>query len=285
MIQQAIIFAFLAMLFWGIEDFLALRSARRMGDFASLAIIMVIGAVIFTPFVIKDFPLLLSKQIWVVLAIVALIHFAEGLLYFESFKRGKLAVIDVIFEFELPVTVALSLIFFKESISSLQFILIGFVFIGIILIATKQFKHLKVRLERGVIVALIAAVSFALVNFSSAFSVRLASPMLTVWFVWVSNAILCLAFIIYYHRGKAFCRECWKFKWSVLIMSIVASAAWVFYFFAIRKNELGIITAITEAYPVIAISLAILIYKERVGWHQYVGIGLALIAAIMLAFV
>ena len=62
MIEIAVIFAFLAMLFWGIEDFLAQKSARKIGDFESLAVIMIIGAVIFTPFVIKDFNLL--REIW-----------------------------------------------------------------------------------------------------------------------------------------------------------------------------------------------------------------------------
>lgn len=284
MIEIALIFAFLALLMWGIEDFLAQKSARKIGDMESLAIIMIVGAVILTPFVIKDLPMLFSKQILLILAIVLIIHFLEGVFYFEALKRGKLSITSIIFEFELPITVILALLFFGESLSLPQFLLIGGVFAGIMLIATKSFSHLKIKLEKGIIFAIIAAVLIALVDFSSAFSVRAASPVLTVWFVWVTNSILCLVYLGFKNKNLKFCRDCWNMKWLVFVMGIVATLAWLFYFFAIKK-ELAMITAITEAYPVITITLGLLINKERINWHQYLGMALALSAAIALALV
>jgi len=112
MIEQAIILAFAAMICWGIEDFLAQKSARKIGDIESLAVIMILGAIIFTPFIIKDFNIF-TKQTLIILGIVAVIHFLEGIFYFESLKQGKLSIVDVVFEFELPITVGLGIFFFR----------------------------------------------------------------------------------------------------------------------------------------------------------------------------
>ena len=143
---------------------------------------------------------------------------------------------------------------------------------------------MKVKLEKGVIIALIAAVSMALVNFSSAFSSREISPAVTIWFIWLTNAMLCLWFIVYRKKFVKFTKDCWKIKWLLLLMSLVATFAWFFYFIAITKRELSIITAITEAYPIMAISLGLWINKEKINWHQYLGMGLAIIGAVSLAF-
>jgi uncharacterized membrane protein len=285
MIELAIIFTFLAVICWGIEDFLAQKSARKIGDAESLAFIMIIGAIIFTPFVIKDIHLLFSKQILWIIALVSVVHLLEGLFYFESLKEGKLAVIDAIFELELPVTVLLGIVFFSESLSAVQFSLIGAIFIGIFLISTKKLEHLKIKVEKGVIMALITAFFLGLVNFSSAFSVRATSPILVVWIVWVTNAIFLLAYLTYKNKDMQFIRDGWKFKLPILIMSVFASLAWVFYFYALKDRELSIITAITEIYPIIPIFLGLFINREKINFHQYIGIGLALLAAVILAFI
>lgn len=280
---RVVIFAFLAMLFWGIEDFVAQKTARKIGDLESLAAIMIIGTIILFPFAVKDFKMLFSAQTILIFLIVSVIHFIGGLFYFESLKEGKLSVIDVIFEFELPITIILSLIFFKENLSVLQFFLVGIIFVGIFLIATKSFSHLKIKFEKGLFIALIAAFFMALINFGSAYSVRITSPILTLWIIWAVNSIFCIIYLTYKNKFN-FCKNCWKIKWKVLIIGITATFAWLFYFIAIRKNELAIITAITEAYPVISITLGLLINNEKIKWQQYLGMALSLISAIILSF-
>jgi len=66
-------------------------------------------------------------------------------------------------------------------------------------------------------------------------------------------------------------------------MGAFDTAAWFFYAIALSSYSIGIITAITESYPVIALVLAVLINKEKITPHQYAGAILAILASILLA--
>jgi len=74
-----------------------------------------------------------------------------------------------------------------------------------------------------------------------------------------------------------------KFKWLVIGMGIIDTAAWIFYSFAVFNENVGIITAITESYPAVAMFLGVWINKEKINWHQYLGAGLAIVASVALA--
>jgi len=52
--------------------------------------------------------------------------------------------------------------------------------------------------------------------------------------------------------------------------------AWIFYSLAVSKNEVSIITAVTESYPAIALILAVTFNKEKIKWYQYLGVFTAL---------
>jgi len=75
-----------------------------------------------------------------------------ALFNFEALRQGKLSIVEVIIELELPTTIILGFIFFRETLSSIQLLIISFVFIGIVLVATKSFTHWKTKTgKRGFI--------------------------------------------------------------------------------------------------------------------------------------
>jgi len=273
-----------AIICWGIEDFLAQKSARKIGDVESLFFITLIGTIILLPFAIKDFNMLFSKQNLMVLLALTLIHFIGALFYFESLKRGKLSVVDVIFEFELPITIVFGIFLIKEYISSFQAIMMGVLFVGIILIAIKSFSHFKAKLEKGIFFAFIAAIFFGLTNFFSAFSSRITSPVVSLWFVWLMMCILSLIWILSSKNFKFIIKGERKLKLMMLFMGLTATFAWLFYFMAVAKEKIAVVTAITEIYPAISVTLGVLINKEKIKHHQVIGIILAIVSAVILGF-
>lgn len=74
-----------------------------------------------------------------------------------------------------------------------------------------------------------------------------------------------------------------KFPWLILWMGIIDTAAWVFYSFAVYNENVGLVTAITESYPAVAIFLGVWLNKEKINWHQYLGAGLAIVSSVALA--
>ena len=67
-------------------------------------------------------------------------------------------------------------------------------------------------------------------------------------------------------------------------MGLVDTAAWLFYAIAMRGGSVAIVTAITEAYPAVALMLGVIINRERLRWTQAVGASVAVGAALLLGF-
>ncbi len=285
-IEIGLIFAFLAMLCWGFGDFFIQRSVRKVGNIEALAFIGIIGAIGLFPFVLGDLKLIFSLQNLLLLGFLGILTFVVALLDFEALKEGKISVIDVIIELELPVTIILGFIFFRESLTMMQLGVISLIFVGVVLIASKKhsFDHPFKKLEKGVFIAFLAAIGMGLINFFTATSSKTISPMMAVWVPWVIFTIICL-FFIYRREGMSkFVKNGIKFKWLLLAMGIFDTLAWLFYANAVFGNEIAITTAITESYPVVALFLGLWFNQEKIKIHQYVGAGLALISSFALAF-
>ncbi len=143
---------------------------RKVGDVEALAFIGIIGGILLLPFVIYEKGLIFTLPNLLLLLVLGVITFVVALFNFEALKKGKLAVVDVILELELPVTVVLSYIFFKEKLSGIQFFIIAFIFIGLILMALKTFKKdFWKGFEKGLLLAVITALGIGLVNFFTNF--------------------------------------------------------------------------------------------------------------------
>ena len=283
-IEVAVIFAFLAMICWGLGDFLIQRCTRKVGNVEALAIIGIFGSIALAPFIIKELPLLNSLPNIILLSFLGIVTFIAAIFDFEALKEGKLSVVDIVIEIELPVTIILGFIFFKETLSSLQLIVISFLFLGLILIASQSLKHLKLKLEKGVFIAFIAAILMGGINFLTASSSRQISPLMAIWVPWIIFTVICVVYIWKREGFGKFIKNTKKFKFILLGMAIFDTSAWLCYAYATQTAEISIITSITEAYPAIALFLGLWINKESIGWHQYTGAGVALVASFILGF-
>ncbi len=281
----ALFAAFCAMLCWAFADFLIQKSTRKIGDLESLAFIGIIGTIGLIPLMIKDFDLLFSKSNLILLFILGVVTFIAAVIDFEALKIAKLSTADVIMELELPITIALGYVFLKEGLSLLQFFIVGVIFLGTLLVATESFAHWKIRWEKGVLLSILAAVGMGLTNFLTSASSRNISPIMAVWGPWFFFTIFCLVLILKREGLPKMVKHFSKFKWLVLGMGIFDTAAWIFYSFAVVKENVGVITAITESYPAVAVLLAVSFNKEKVNWHQYLGAALAIVASISLALI
>ncbi len=58
--ELAVLFAFGAMLCWGIGDFLIQRTVRKIGDVETLAFIGLIGSIVLLPFVLPQISMIFS---------------------------------------------------------------------------------------------------------------------------------------------------------------------------------------------------------------------------------
>ncbi len=286
-IENGIWFAFLATVSWGIGDFLIQRSVKKIGVTESLGIIGIIGSVGLLPFIWNEIPLLFLPENGILLLILGIITFAAAILNFEAYKIGKLSVVEVILELELPVTILLALLLFNETLSVTQIIIIFIGFLGIVLMATKTFdifhSH-KHWFEKGTILAAAAAIGIGIIDFLTAAAARNISPLMAIWAPWVIITLASLMIVWKKNRLPALWKHIKQNKKLVLATGIVDTIAWASFAIALSVRELAITTAITESYPAIAMGLAIAFNHEKIKKHQWIGALLAVGGSIALAF-
>ncbi|MCX6798530.1 MAG: DMT family transporter [Candidatus Diapherotrites archaeon] len=284
--EFSILAAFGAMACWGIGDFLIQRGTRRVGDIETLAFIGILGAIGLLPVVLPELPLLFSPANFGLLIVLGVVTFVAAIFDFEALREGKLCVIEVILEIELPVTAILAFIFFGETLTMVQLAIVLLIFLGIILMAIDPFSHRKARkvIEKGVVLAILAAVGMAAVNFLTAAGSKQVSPIMAIWVPWLVIGIMSIVVIWRGEGLRKFRVNAAKFKWLIIAMAIFDTAAWLFYATAVLKNEIAITTAITESYPAIGLFLGVWFNKEKIFKHQYLGAALALVASVLLAF-
>ncbi|MDO8628289.1 MAG: DMT family transporter [Nanoarchaeota archaeon] len=280
----ALLATFGAMLFWGLADFLIQRSVRKLGDLRPLSYIGAFGTLALLPFILNDFTTLINQQNLYLLLLLSILGLFVSWINFEALRKGKISVVDVIFELELPVTVILGFIFLNETFTTLQLSAILVIFLGLILVATKKFnwKHQQ-GIERGVFLSIITAIGLGIINILTGTAAQQASPFLAIWFPWFFIFLATLIIDTSKNGWKKYCQGIQKYPTLIITMSIFDTLAWLCFAYAATQQQIGITIAITEGYPIIAIILGICINKEKITPHQYLGMALTLGAAITLA--
>ena len=288
MLSIGILFAFAAMAFWGVGDFLIQKSARRFGDWGTLLTIELFAVIILTPFVWNSLGPLFSFQDGsiVILSACSAVLLAAALLNFESLRQGKLAIVEPIHTLEIPIASMLAFIVFGEGLALVQMILIVVLMAGLALVSMRNSSiGNRARLEKGAVLSVLSATFLGITTFMFGFSSRATSFILTNWFTALFLTIIC---IIYVARTGGFSQlimNVRKRKGLVISTAAFDTFAWVAFALATTLSQISIAVAISECYIIIASLLGIFVNKERMKGYQKVGLALSIASAVLLASV
>jgi len=283
---MGIFFAFLALIGWGLGDFLIQHSARRSSTTVAIIFVTAAAALIFLPFVVYQWPAVFSAHLFWLLLLAGLGVLITAPLGFEALRIGKMSVVAPIYSFEVVFVVLLSRLTIGERLDFWQSALVAILFVGLFLVSTEKFSELKkITTERGAGLAILSTLGLAYLNLLYGIIARESGPFLGVWF---ANGFTCLIFLFFlFGRGRS--RELisvWRKNKTLMIAAgVVTSSAWVFYSFAAIYLPIAIATGITQGYVALAVMLGILYNKERLRPHQVFGLIVTIAAAIYLAFV
>lgn len=284
-----IFFALGALLSWGFEDFFIQRTVRAIGTWKALFFICATGGVILLPFVYQRLPDILSAPGLVSMLLVATTAaLAMGLFDFEAFRRGKLAIVEPIISFELPLTIGFVVFLRHEQLGPIQLLLTFVVFCGILLSITIQESHLhyhKRIFEKGVLLAFGAAIASALSNFLIGSSSQDIDPLVTIWFIHTLVALVSAGVLLARGDFAALLSD-FRRQYAVIVPEVVFdNLGWVCFAVGASLIPIAITTTISESYVALAVLLGIFITKEKLQRHQFVGIVLAVCGVILLSLV
>lgn len=279
---------FVAMLSWGIGDFLIQRSTKRLGDWETLFAITAFGAIVLTPFVWRSAPALwgAGDGSMGILAAAGLVLMLAALLHFEGFKRGKLSVLEPLISLEIISAVAFSFMFLGDRISWIQGLIVMTLVVGLMLVSFRE--RIKARtffLEKGVILFSVGALLMGVADFLLAWGSRLADPLVANFIMNVVMAAATGAVILAQGNARKLMRDVSSSPRSVMAMVVTDNIAWVAYASAMTLVPVAIATGLSESSIIVAVLLGLFINKERLQRHQKIGIAVALAAVIVLAAV
>ena len=283
---MGIAFAFLALIFWGIGDFLIQRSVRKFGDWIMIFYIDLIGVIMFTPFVLKTLiPTVRKPDDLVILLVASTVLLFAALVDFEALKNGKISVVEPIFAFEVPVTAILAYFFIQERITVPELSLILVLVVGIALVATKSWRHFRLKIEKGVLLAILTTIFMGTANFLFGFGGRQTDPWLINWFTSAFLALVSLIYIL--SKGQAgLILQDWRINKNLITqVSIYDNLAWLFFTFSILYIPIAIATGISESYIALAALLGLVFNGEKLARHQWLGLIICSIAAVILAII
>ena len=283
-----ILFAIGSLISWGFGDFFIQRSTRKVGIWETLFFIGFLGLIALFPFA-KDGVLdIITNQPrkLIILILAAVVTLFTALFNFEALKRGKIAIIEPIVGMELPITIGLSITLLHERFNIYQALLSLAVFIGIMLAITEHHSHLhyhKRIFEKGVIFAGIAAVGMALTNFLTGVASQTTSPLIAIWFIHGSLAIMCLAYFVLTGKIKTVINDFRANPKIILAESFFDNSAWICFAYATAIIPISVAISVSESYIVLAVLLGIIINKEKLRWHQVAGATIAMFSVVALS--
>lgn len=284
-----ILFAFIAMVLWGVSDFSMQYFVRKIGRIATLTWVGIFGTVALFPFVKDDLWTIFNINNFYFLFFLTLLHILSALLLFSAFKHGKLSVVETVMIAELPLSIFWGILFFKETLTLEQSLIVGALFGGIVLASLKK-QESRLRqifssshwIEKGVFLAMGAVVVISLINYFTATNARLTTPYLAIWFPWFVFAIFSLAFLLMKRDIKRAFINLSKNWLYILLMCLANCIAWITFSIASTKINFSLLSAISLCYPMIAIFLGVIINKEKLSKMQYTGAFIALLCSLLL---
>ncbi len=282
-----VLFAIIALLFWGVGDFLLQKSARKLGNLLTLFYIGVFGALMFLPFAWRSiYSLLNSPKELLVLIITSILVLLAGLLYTQALKIGKISVIDPVFAIEIPITILITTLIIREKMNFIQGFFVIFVVVGLFLLSTKSFGEFKkARFEKGIWMAILGTFLMGLVNFLFGVGSRLTDPILVNWFTSFFIFVVVLFYLIFKSQTKLISKSWQDNKKLIFSLGFLDNFAWLAYSFGMVFLSIPMATGISQGYIGIAAVLGFVFNKEKLKKHQWWGLAISLIAVIALCFI
>ena len=132
------------------------------------------------------------------------------------------------------------------------------------------------------ILLLLSTLLWGIWGYTNKLAVSHAHPLTVQWMYSVPIALM---IPVYFWMGARIAPannlsgDAFKFA---LISGVMSGAAGLLYFFAVRDTSASVATAITAAYPIVTLFLAVLLQTESFTWRKLIGIIVVISGVILL---
>lgn len=158
--------------------------------------------------------------------------------------------------------------------------------VGIFLVAVKGWHILKtIHLEKGVWLAVIATTAMGIVNFLFGIGSRITDPLMMNWFLSVFIVIVVFFYLLFAKRLDEIASDWRRDKKLLLAVSFFDNLGWVAFGAGTLFAPIALVIGISESYVAFAAILGLVLNKEKLQKHQWVGLVVVIVAVIVLSVI
>lgn len=284
---MGILFGLFALFGWGISDFLAALTSRKVGNVPT-AFWLTAGGL----------PLMLGYFLFVhatfvipfsaisILLLAGIIQSLGGIAFYKALTIGKVSLASPIGSSWAAWTTILSIIFLHERLTFLQSVAVVIVILGTFFVST-DLQQLKKSLrkgfaDKGVFLALVASIFWGV---SWVFYVPILHtygwlPSVMTLRVAILIGVALFAFIF---KQQLLFKPKARIIFLFCVMSIVDVAAYFGYSIGLEHGLTAVVSPVAAAFPLVTVLLAKVVLKEKVVLNQFLGIVAIVGGVIMLS--
>jgi drug/metabolite transporter (DMT)-like permease len=269
-----VIFGLAAAVGWGLADFFGAVSGRRIGAIGAVMSGQLLSAVFMTALLIVTGESLepLRSDVWLLVLNGAFAAFAYTT-HYKALELGPVAVVSPIGAGYAVVGVALAMVVLGERPSALALTGAGIAVLGVALVST-DLKKLRRGIKNdlpGLPWAVAAAISFGVAGFLLGWISDRAGWIPGLWGSRVAQIAFYLPLVFVFRRELSRLRP--GFGLWVALLAGAADLLGVVTFSAGSERGLNsIVLAASAVFPLIAVTLSVIVFKERIVANQVVGI-------------
>jgi transporter family protein len=275
---DGIILGLLAMLGWGIADYLLKKPSIALGPRQTLFFMQLISLIINIPLLFFIKPSLNFVDLGLFMIGGAVDYFAY-INFLEALRLGEISVVTPISAVYSVLTVILSVIFLHEDLTILRIVSIAIAILGIVLASTDLKRIHKMHTLKGVPNAFFSLIGWGIYLFLVGFLEQRNGWLITYLF----TSIMLFVFSFF---GFLFAKNKTSIKGNIAILtaiSLLYTAAWFFENIGFSVTYVSIIAVISSLSPLITILLASIFLKEKLVANQKIGVALIMGSIILIS--
>jgi drug/metabolite transporter (DMT)-like permease len=269
-----VIFGLAAAVGWGLADFFGALSGRRIGAIGAVLSGQLLSAIFMTALLIVTGESLepLRSNVWLLVLNGAAAAFAYTT-HYKALELGPVAVVSPIGAGYAVVGVALAMLVLGERPSALALAGAGIAVVGVALVST-DLKKLRQGIRNhvpGLPWAVAAAIGFGVAGFLLGWISDRAGWIPGLWGSRVAQIAFYLPLAVVFRRELSRLRP--GFGLWVALLAGAADLLGVVAFSAGSERGLNsIVLAASAVFPLIAVTLSVIVFHERIVANQVVGI-------------
>ena len=268
------IFGLAAALGWGLADFFGALSGRRIGAIAAVMTGQVLSAVVMTVVLVATGTSVepLGADVWLLVVNGAAAAFAYTT-HYKALELGPVAVVSPIGAGYALVGVALAMAVLGERPTGLALTGAGVAVAGVVLVST-DLKKLREGIRHdlpGLPWAVAAAVGFGVAGFLLGWISDRAGWIAGLWGSRLAQVVFYVPLVVVFRKELSRVRP--SFGLWIALLAGCADILGVVTFSAGSERGLNsIVLASSAVFPLIAVTLSVIVFKERLVTNQVVGV-------------